>query len=846
MSAVDPLGQGYVWGQGCLDCSTDLAGRLRSWLREADAALRLPADVSASVDWAIGTGTLIPPSQGLLNLLLGPGRLLSGIGPARLYGVWDTYRKTPQPAPERVPAGVRPYDLVGPDSNVRLWQSRLKLLAEFYLSLATVPILTDDARMLASVCRLRAMDSAAASADVAAADGEQRARLWLADYPQLALQLPVQFGADPVGTLLVDIDRNAMLLSGAGVMPGGVLASGALQAGVPELAAATGSPPPGHPAAPAGLGDVGRIGTLPDGDLLMALTGYVSDIGACVALAVAATPDAASDAAVQVLVDVDTARDALVRLSGTTQVHTGPTATVPATPAAPVESEAETAAPPAGPALVGQPELTAAVMTAQASLAAGRPVRLLISGPPGVGARRATRFLAGGAGAVPLLDVRAEQWDTRESAAADVAAITELGSAGAVLVSGLEQALSGAGGSHGLERLEQALESVEPRLVVATVTAAQLEQTVLAAPNLLRRFSLVPSHDLTPDQIAEVFDQLARERNVLVADDARPLVREMLDAVRPIGDLRNARISEYVLDRVIATAPVTSRDEPVHVSAQTVRAAEASSLLTMVGGSRTPVTEVLAQVDALSGQAQIKANMHQLATSAAFWAAREAAGEPSMEPSRHMLFTGPPGTGKTTIARLTAELYAALGVLTSGHLVEVTRADLVAEYVGQTAPRTRAVIKRALGGVLFIDEAYALQSDSPSDFGGEALAELLKMMEDHRSDLVVIAAGYTEPMHELMRSNPGLTSRFATEWDFIDFTDDELCAIWESFVTKAGAAIGEGTRDKVRQMAAAARHLPDFGNARTMRNNAEASVTAAISRGEPLTVLPGDVAIPGR
>jgi replication-associated recombination protein RarA len=233
--------------------------------------------------------------------------------------------------------------------------------------------------------------------------------------------------------------------------------------------------------------------------------------------------------------------------------------------------------------------------------------------------------------------------------------------------------------------------------------------------------------------------------------------------------------------------------------------------------------------------------MHQLATSAAFWAAREAAGEPTMEPSRHMLFTGPPGTGKTTIARLTAQLYAALGVLSSGHLVEVTRADLVAEYVGQTAPRTRAVVQRALGGVLFIDEAYALHSGGEGDFGREALAELLKMMEDHRADLVVIAAGYTEPMHELMRTNPGLTSRFATEWVFTDFSDDELCGIWESFVTKAGAKVGEGTLDRVREMIAAARKGQDFGNARTMRNNAEASVTAAISRGEPLTVLPEDV-----
>ena len=155
-------------------------------------------------------------------------------------------------------------------------------------------------------------------------------------------------------------------------------------------------------------------------------------------------------------------------------------------------------------------------------------------------------------------------------------------------------------------------------------------------------------------------------------------------------------------------------------------------------------------------------------------------------------------------------------------------------------------IHRSHKGVLFIDEAYALESGGDGDFGREALAELLKMMEDHRSDLVVIAAGYTEPMHQLMRANPGLTSRFATEWEFIDFTDDQLAGIWESFVTKAGALVGDGTPERVRQMIIAAKALPDFGNARTMRNVAEAAVTSAIARGEPLTVLPEDVPIPER
>lgn len=815
----DPLVSGFAWGLGPLDCSPDLAARIRAWLREADAAMRLPGDESVSLEWAIGTGALVPAAEGLLNLLLGPGRILSGAGPRALYAVWDSYRVQPRPAPAEVPAAIFPFDLVHQGANLRLWQNRLRLVGDFFLVLATVPALTQRARLLGSICRLRALDRSAAQADVDAPTAADRQLDWLAAHPRLAAELPVQF-ADPSSrrpVLLAAVDRHAEQLRAAGLPVVGSEKLGRLaQPGSPDSQSAL-------------VRSLGSLRSLPGPGLLVAATGYVSDLQECLVDVPVAQP---------VRTALQETRQELLALGHAPRPAAAPLG-APPTLAAPV-----TEAPaPVGPQLVGQAELTAAVATAEAGLRAGRSIRLVIAGPEGVGARRAARHLATVAGAPRLLDVRAEQWDTRESAAADVAAIAETGDAGCVLITRLDEALGATGGSYGLERLAQALESANPRLVVITAASEQLEQLVLAAPNLMRRFSLVPTHEMDLDTIAAVFDQLAVERAVTIDPDARELVPGMLAAVRPIGDLRNARIAEYVLERLVATAPIVAGSPAVHVTAQTVKAAEGSSLLTTIGGSRTPVADVLAQVDALAGQAQVKASMHQLATSAAFWAAREAAGEPSLEPSRHKLFTGPPGTGKTTIARLTAELYAALGVLTTGHLVEVTRADLVAEYVGQTAPKTRAVVRRALGGVLFIDEAYALESGSDSDFGGEALAELLKMMEDHRADLVVIAAGYTEPMHELMRANPGLTSRFATEWRFVDFSDDELLAIWESFVTKAGAAVGPGTLDRVREMAAAARVLPDFGNARTMRNSAEASITAAITRGEPLTVLPEDVAL---
>ena len=168
---------------------------------------------------------------------------------------------------------------------------------------------------------------------------------------------------------------------------------------------------------------------------------------------------------------------------------------------------------------------------------------------------------------------------------------------------------------------------------------------------------------------------------------------------------------------------------------------------------------------------------------------------PEQDRSRHMVFTGNPGTAKTTVARLLARIYAQLGTLSNGHLVEASRVDLVGQYIGQTAPKVRRVFNKASGGVLFIDEAYALiPQDSHRDFGVEAVSTLLKLMEDRRDEVVVIVAGYPREMDRFMSSNPGMASRFPKTLDFADYDEDELYAIFTLIAEQQGFVLARRGR----------------------------------------------------
>ncbi len=309
----------------------------------------------------------------------------------------------------------------------------------------------------------------------------------------------------------------------------------------------------------------------------------------------------------------------------------------------------------------------------------------------------------------------------------------------------------------------------------------------------------------------------------------------------PIGGMPTAPVypPRYVdrMDRP-ASPQFTQAPPPYIPPQQTAAKEEVPAVAVTPPEEEETLEELLQELNDLTGLTKVKEDLNSLINLLKVHKMRAERGLPQTQVTLHMVFSGNPGTGKTTVARLMSKIYHKLGVLEKGHLVEVDRSGLVSGYVGQTAIKTKKVIDSAIGGLLFIDEAYSLTASSGgNDFGTEAVNTLLKAMEDHRDDLIVIVAGYPDLMQDFLDSNPGLRSRFNKKILFEDYTADELMDIFSGICGKSSCEITEEAADCVREFfrKRCEAKLPGFANGRDVRNYFEKTLTNQANRLATLT-----------
>jgi SpoVK/Ycf46/Vps4 family AAA+-type ATPase len=394
-------------------------------------------------------------------------------------------------------------------------------------------------------------------------------------------------------------------------------------------------------------------------------------------------------------------------------------------------------------------------------------------------------------------------------------------------------------GQEAIDTLVKAMEDNRDRLTVVVAGYSDLiERFLNSNPGLRSRFTrFITFDDYSGAELAEIFCRLAASHDYTVDEVVRQALIARFATMSKAESFGNARsVRQLFGDAVgrqsqrVVSAPDLDRAALMELSLGDVF----PDAVPEPSGEPTDreIAEVFAELERLVGLENVKSEMRSMVNIARNMNQRRLLGLPVPEIARHFVFSGPPGTGKTTIATHLARILRILGLLDRGHLIIVSRADLVAEWVGQTAPKTRDVINRALDGVLFIDEAYTLspRSGGLNDFGQEAIDTLLLEMEEHRDRLTVVVAGYGNLMHDFLASNPGLNSRFTREIEFPAYTAADLTEVFLRMANASGYTIDHGVHAQVESLFERARHAENFGNARSARKLFETAAQRVADR----------------
>ncbi|MFG3699426.1 right-handed parallel beta-helix repeat-containing protein [Micromonospora sp. NPDC047620] len=391
-------------------------------------------------------------------------------------------------------------------------------------------------------------------------------------------------------------------------------------------------------------------------------------------------------------------------------------------------------------------------------------------------------------------------------------------------------------GREAIDTLVKLMEDHRDEVVVVVAGYTPNMRTFLAAnPGLESRFARTIQFDsYSDDELAEIVERLCRAHHYALEYETRQaLVRHFSDMPRN-ETFGNARVARQVFEDMLGRQAYRLSNNPQAPDLELARLlpedlGEQAAAPSAAAGVAQAVQDLLGKLNAMVGLDAVKREVTDVIDLIASTEARTRAGLPAPTISRHLVFAGAPGTGKTSVARLYGQLLNAMGVLRTGQLVEVSRADLVGEYVGHTAVKTTDVFNRARGGVLFIDEAYALAGQG-NDFGREAIDTLVKLMEDHRDDIVVIAAGYTGDMRRFLANNVGLASRFSRQVPFESYTSSELVSIVQTLARDSGFDFSNDCLPVLSEHFDSLTRDETFGNGRYARQLLERTITKQANR----------------